>query len=35
MDLQIEQLLEKYWNGETTIADEKLIREYFKKNPDL
>lgn len=35
MDLQIEQLLEKYWNGETTIADEKLIKEYFKKNPDL
>jgi len=35
MDLQIEQLLEKYRNGETTIADENLIKEYFKKNPDL
>lgn len=35
MELPIEKLLEKYWNGETTIAEEKLIKEYFKKNPSL
>lgn len=35
MDLQIEQLLEKYWNGETSIAEETLIKEYFKEHPDL
>ena len=35
MDLQNEQLLEKYWRGETSITEEKLIREYFKQNPDL
>ena len=35
MDLQTKQLLEKYWQGETSVAEEKLIREYFKKNPDL
>lgn len=35
MDLQTEKLLAKYWQGETSIAEEKLIKEYFKQNPDL
>ena len=35
MESQIRSLLEKYWQGETSIADEKLIKEYFKKHPDL
>ena len=35
MELPIEQLLEKYWNGETTIAEERTIKEYFKKNPSI
>lgn len=33
MDLQIEKLLEKYWEGETSLAEEKLLKEYFKSNP--
>jgi hypothetical protein len=35
MDLQTKQLLEKYWQGETNLAEEKQIREYFKQHPDL
>jgi len=35
MDLQIKQLVEKYWEGETSLTEEKQIREYFKQNPDL
>jgi len=34
MDLQIEKLLEKYWAGETSLDEEKEIREYFKDHPD-
>ena len=26
---QIDQLLEKYWNVETTLQEEKLLKEYF------
>jgi len=25
----IEKLLDKYWNGETTLEEEKLIKKYF------
>lgn len=28
----LEQLLEKYWNCETSLEEEKLLREYFKGN---
>jgi len=35
MDLQIEELLAKYWKGETSIAEEELITKYFEQNPDL
>lgn len=34
MDSQTEKLIAKYWRGETSVAEEKLIREYFKKHPD-
>jgi len=33
MDLQIEQLLEKYWNGETSLAEEKKLKAYFGQHP--
>lgn len=26
---QLEQLLEKYWNCETSLEDEKVLRDYF------
>lgn len=29
---QVEVLLEKYWNCETSLDEEKLLREYFKGN---
>jgi len=35
MDLQIEKLKEKYWVGETSLAEEKELKAYFKKNPSL
>lgn len=27
---QIEQLLEKYWNCETSLEEERVLREYFR-----
>lgn len=35
MDLRIEKLNEKYWAGETSLAEEKELKAYFKKNPSL
>lgn len=35
MELPIDQLLEKYWNGETTIEEERIIKAYFSDNPSL
>ncbi len=35
MDLRIEKLKEKYWAGETTLAEEKELKAYFKENPTL
>lgn len=33
MDLkQVEQLLEKYWEGSSSIEEEKMIREFFASN---
>ncbi len=33
MDLkQVEQLLEKYWEGSSSIEEEKLIQEFFASN---
>jgi hypothetical protein len=31
----IEALLEKYWEGETTLAEEKEIKEFYLKNQQL
>lgn len=30
MDSQIKGLIEKYWNGETDLNEEKQVREYFR-----
>ncbi|MEP1032769.1 hypothetical protein [Ekhidna sp.] len=35
MGSQIDKLLEKYWNGETTLDEEKVIKSHFKSNPAL
>ncbi|MEX2349690.1 MAG: hypothetical protein WD554_02315 [Flavobacteriaceae bacterium] len=33
MDLQrIEKLLDAYFEGETSLAEEKILKEYFKRN---
>jgi len=34
MDLQTEKLLEKYWRGETSVAEEKMIKAYFQQHPE-
>ena len=35
MESQIEELLHKYWEGETSLEQEQLIKSYFKSNPSL
>ncbi len=35
MDSQIEQLLGKYWNGETTLDEEKMLKAYFEQHPEV
>jgi hypothetical protein len=35
MELPIKKLLEKYWNGETSVSEEQEIKDFFKKNPSL
>lgn len=35
MESPIEQLIEKYWNGETTLDEEKRVKDHFKSNPAL
>lgn len=34
MESRIKGILEKYWLGETTVDEERLMKEYFVKNPD-
>ena len=34
MESRIKGLLEKYWQGETSVEEETLIKEYFESNPD-
>ncbi len=34
MESRIKSLLEKYWQGETSVEEESLIKEYLKSNPD-
>lgn len=31
---EIQQLLEKYYDGDTTLEEEKLVREYLAMHPD-
>ena len=35
MGSQIDELLEKYWNGETSLEEEKVLKKHFKSNPAL
>ena len=28
----IDNLLEKYWEGETSVEDEKVLKQYFKSS---
>lgn len=35
MESPIEQLIERYWKGETTLEEEKRVKLYFKSNPAL
>ena len=35
MELPIEKLIEKYWNGETTIEEERQIKAHFQTVPAL
>ncbi|MEL6562038.1 MAG: hypothetical protein AAFQ94_27880 [Bacteroidota bacterium] len=30
----IETLLDKYWKGDTTLEEEKIIKEYFRKKSE-
>ena len=32
MGSQIDALLEKYWNGETSLQEERILKEHFKKD---
>lgn len=31
--MDIQTLLDKFWEGETTLEEEKLLRDYFAKGP--
>lgn len=35
MGSQIDNLLEKYWKGETSLEEERQIKAHFKSNPSL
>lgn len=35
MELQIDELLEKYWKGETSLEEERWIKSHYKSNPSL
>lgn len=35
MESRIKELQEKYWAGETSLAEEAELKAYFKKNPSL
>ncbi len=35
MESPIEKLIEKYWNGETTLEEENRVKSHFKNNPAL
>ncbi len=35
MESQIDKLLQKYWNGDTSLEEEQVIKSHFKSNPSL
>lgn len=35
MGSQIDELLEKYWKGESSLEEERLIKSHFKDSPTL
>ncbi len=35
MDLRIEKLQQKYWAGETSQAEEKELKSFYRQNPSL
>ena len=35
MESQIDELLNKYWKGESSLEEEKLLKGHFKENPSL
>ena len=35
MESRIKELQEKYWAGESSLAEEAELKAYFKKNPSL
>ncbi len=35
MESRIKELLDKYWAGETSLEEEKVIKQYFKENPSI
>jgi hypothetical protein len=35
MGSRIDELLEKYWQGETTLQEEKELKEHFKASGDV
>ncbi len=35
MEPEMDDLLEKYWKGETSVAEERLIKAHFAKAKDL
>lgn len=35
MESRISELLEKYWDGETSLAEEEELKAYFRENPSL
>lgn len=34
MESRIKGLLEKYWQGETSVEEERLLKKYFVHHPD-
>lgn len=35
MEPEMDQLLDKYWKGETTVEEERLVKAHFAKAKDL
>ncbi len=35
MESRIKDLIEKYWEGETTLQEEMELKNHFKENPSL